>query len=165
MHPSDNEGFVQRPDRAPADDIENRHLPLVMDHREIARKVASCPGGRDNPAPVQPDQPVLHHLCADFVKQCSTVRIERGAFADLPNLRTLDLAILHGNRRYLVGKYVRSPDMGHYPLNLVRLCPPGNHQRFEEIIKSRGKDGALRDRIQLVAGPAHPLHQTGDLAG
>ena len=69
MHPADNKRFVQRPDGPARDHIEDRHFALVMDHREVAGEVTPGPGGRDDPAPVDPDKPVLLHLRADFIEQ------------------------------------------------------------------------------------------------
>ncbi len=165
MHPPEDERLVERPDRAARDHIEDLHLALVVDHREVLDEVTPGPPRPDDPGPVDPDQPVLHHLAADGIKERPAAGKDPRSLDHLPNAGDLDLAVLDRNRRHLVREHIGSPGWRDDPLALVRPRPACDHERLQEIVKPRGKDGPARDGIETVAGPADPLDQARDLSG
>ncbi len=85
MHPPDYKGFIEGSDGPPGDHIEDRHFPLVMDHREVPRKVAAGAGGGDYPGAIDPYEPVLFHLAADILKQGAALFKNRRTFQYFPD--------------------------------------------------------------------------------
>ncbi len=165
VHPPEDERLVERPDDAARDHIEDLHLALVVDHREVLDEVAPGPARPDDPGAVDPDQPVLGHLAADVVEERPETRKDVRPFDHLPDAGDLDLAVLDRDRRHLVREHVGSTGGRDDPFALVRLCSPRNHERFQEVVEPRCKDGSARYGVETVAGPADPLHQARDLRG
>ena len=165
MHPADDKRLVERPDRPARDHVVYRDFPLVVDHGEVEGEVPAGPGGRHDPAPVDPDEAVLLHLFADFVEKRAAGRKDRRPFEDRPDLLPLDLPVFDRDRRDLVGHHICGIGVRHDPLDLVCLCLLCDNERFEQVVKTGGKDRPLRDRIELVARTADTLDEPCDLAG
>ncbi len=130
VHPAEDERLVQGPDRAARDDIEDLHLPLVVDHGEVFDEVAPCASRPDDPGAVEPDQAVLRHLAADGVEERPRAGKDARSLDHLPDAGDLDLAVFDRDRRDLVREHVCGAGGRDDPLALVRLCPACDHERL-----------------------------------
>ena len=165
MHPTDHKGFIEGADSPPGDHIEDRHFPLVVDHREVPCEVAAGTGGGDDPGAIDPDEAVLFYLAADIVKQGTVVRKNRRTFQYFADFLPFDLPVLDRHCRDLICQHVRCVPVRGNLFDLVGFCLLYNDKGFEQVVKPRGKDRPFRYGVQLVACTSDPLHQPGDLPG
>ena len=158
---ADHERLVEGADRAPAGQVEDRDLPLVVDHREVGHQVPPGPGRGDDPRPLAPDQAVALHLRHDLVEERVRVGKRRGPREDRADLRQLDLAVLDQEGRDLVrehvGRAVRDPD----GLDVAGLRPPDDHAGLEQVVEAGREDRPVARRPRAGGRRARPAGRVG----